>query len=109
MWERIKPNMAEVQVAVDELIGREERYRVSFYLARNIFLKKFKLENDAKFRAVDQKVATYEEFKGIVDGAHLKSLGRKENVDSILSANQHSWNTATNTVIFGEDIFRIVF
>ena len=44
MWERIKPNMAEVQVAVDELIGREERYRVSFYLARNIFKKNLSLK-----------------------------------------------------------------
>ena len=31
-------------------------------------------ENDAKFRAVNQKVATYEEFEGIVMGSHIKPM-----------------------------------
>ena len=31
-------------------------------------------ENDAKFRAVNQKVATYEEFEGIVKGSHIKPM-----------------------------------
>ena len=35
---------------------------------------KYTRENDAKFRAVAQKVATYEEFEGIVQGAHIKPM-----------------------------------
>lgn len=35
---------------------------------------KYSRENDAKFRAVKQKVATYEEFEGIVAGAHIKPM-----------------------------------
>ena len=33
---------------------------------------RYQLENAAKFRAVNQQVATYDEFKAIVDGCHLK-------------------------------------
>ena len=35
---------------------------------------KYDRENDAKFRAVRQRVATYEEFENIVIGAHLKPM-----------------------------------
>eukprot|EP00041_Stephanoeca_diplocostata_P023368 m.572658 g.572658 ORF g.572658 m.572658 type:complete len:267 (+) comp22273_c1_seq4:125-925(+) len=42
---------------------------------------KYDRENDAKFRAVRQKVATYEEFENIVLGAHLKPL--KENITEL--------------------------
>ena len=55
----------------------------------NLFLK---LENAAKFRAVEQHVGTYDEFKAIVDGCHLKPLDRKEEIDSILKPNEHKWN-----------------
>lgn len=41
---------------------------------------------------MDQRVATYDEFKGIVDGSHLQALDRKEQVDSILAPNKHCWN-----------------
>lgn len=51
-----------------------------------------KLENAAKFRAVEQHVGTYDEFKAIVDGCHLKPLDRKEEIDSILKPNEHKWN-----------------
>lgn len=34
------------------------------------------LENDAKFRAVSQKVSSYEEFREMVKAAHLKPLNR---------------------------------
>jgi len=50
------------------------------------------LENAAKFRAVEQHVGTYDEFKAIVDGCHLKPLDRKEEIDSILKPNEHKWN-----------------
>ena len=32
---------------------------------------KYQRENDAKFRAVAQRVQTYEEFEGIVKASHL--------------------------------------
>ena len=50
------------------------------------------MENAAKFRAVEQHVGTYDEFKAIVDGCHLKPLDRKEEIDSILKPNEHKWN-----------------
>ena len=40
-------------------------------------------ENDAKFRAVNQKVASYEEFRDIVKASHLKPLGKKDKVEAI--------------------------
>ena len=39
---------------------------------------KYVRENDAKFRAVEQRVASYEEFRDIVNAAHLKPLERKD-------------------------------
>ncbi|XP_043327139.1 coiled-coil domain-containing protein 103 isoform X2 [Cervus canadensis] len=40
--------------------------------------EKYKRENAAKLRAVEQKVASYEEFRGIVLASHLKPLERKD-------------------------------
>ncbi|XP_060758186.1 coiled-coil domain-containing protein 103-like [Neoarius graeffei] len=40
--------------------------------------KKYQRENDAKFRAIHQKVATYEEFRDIVKASHLKPLDKKD-------------------------------
>ncbi|CAG5099778.1 Oidioi.mRNA.OKI2018_I69.XSR.g16681.t1.cds [Oikopleura dioica] len=77
VWKRLKPDVNEILGAIEELIAKEDRYQ---------------LENSAKFRAVDQRVATYDEFKGIVDGSHLRALDRKEQVDSILAPNKHCWN-----------------
>lgn len=39
---------------------------------------KYDRENSAKFRAVEQRVSSYEEFKDIVSAAHLKPLDRKD-------------------------------
>ena len=39
---------------------------------------KYVRENDAKFRAVEQRVGSYEEFRDIVNAAHLKPLERKD-------------------------------
>ena len=39
---------------------------------------KYQRENDAKFRAVAQKVGSYEEFKDIVAASHLKPLEKKD-------------------------------
>jgi hypothetical protein len=48
---------------------------------------RYRRENDAKFRAVAQNVASYEEFKDIVAASHLKPLDKKDTegiiVDSV--------------------------
>ncbi|XP_074627943.1 dynein axonemal assembly factor 19-like [Acropora palmata] len=51
---------------------------------------KYDRENSAKFRAVEQRVSSYEEFKDIVCAAHLKPLDRKD----ITGENSHKqiWN-----------------
>ena len=51
------------KLAVSRLVEKDDRYQ---------------LENAAKFRAVGQNVATYDEFKAIVDGCHLKVCTIKE-------------------------------
>ncbi|XP_071568371.1 dynein axonemal assembly factor 19 [Temnothorax nylanderi] len=38
----------------------------------------YKLQNDAKIRAVEQAVPTYEHFRQMVNGAHLKPLDRDD-------------------------------
>lgn len=47
-------------------------------------------ENDAKFRAVAQKVQSYEEFEGIVKAAHIKPI--TEDITN-LSLARSSWNS----------------
>eukprot|EP01147_Barroeca_monosierra_P004532 gene4532-6746_t len=47
-------------------------------------------ENDAKFRAVSQKVASYEEFEDIVKAAHIKPI--KEDITQ-LQLGRSSWIT----------------
>lgn len=39
---------------------------------------RYQRENDAKFRAIAQKVGSYEEFKDIVAASHLKPLDKKD-------------------------------
>ncbi|XP_051014757.1 coiled-coil domain-containing protein 103 [Acomys russatus] len=42
--------------------------------------EKYKRENDAKLRAVEQRVPSYEDFRGIVLASHLKPLEQKDKV-----------------------------
>ncbi|XP_064404295.1 coiled-coil domain-containing protein 103-like isoform X1 [Halichondria panicea] len=51
--------------------------------------RKYSRENDAKFRAVSQRVATYEEFREIVNASHLNPLERKDVMDT---ARKQPWN-----------------
>ncbi|XP_072549730.1 dynein axonemal assembly factor 19 [Salminus brasiliensis] len=51
--------------------------------------KKYQRENDAKLRAVHQKVATYEEFRDIVLASHLKPLERQ---DKASAPRNQPWN-----------------
>ena len=39
---------------------------------------RYQRENSAKFRAVEQRVGSYEEFRDIVAASHLKPLDRKD-------------------------------
>jgi len=82
-WKNLRPDVFDVKLAVARILESDDRYE---------------LENAAKFRAVGQNVASYDEFKAIVDGCHLKPLDRKEDLDAILKPNEHSWNTATNSL-----------
>ncbi|XP_054849591.1 coiled-coil domain-containing protein 103 [Eublepharis macularius] len=52
--------------------------------------EKYQRENDAKFRAVRQKVASYEEFRDIVLASHLKPLEKK---DKIGNKTKVLWNS----------------
>ncbi|XP_062513843.1 coiled-coil domain-containing protein 103-like [Corticium candelabrum] len=51
--------------------------------------EKYQRENDAKFRAIHQKVGTYEEFRDIVRASHLKPLDRK---DILSTERKQPWN-----------------
>lgn len=50
--------------------------------------EKYRRENDAKFRAVAQKVGTYEEFEELVKGSHIKPM--TEDITN-LSLTRSSW------------------
>ncbi|XP_072343040.1 dynein axonemal assembly factor 19 isoform X1 [Scyliorhinus torazame] len=50
--------------------------------------EKYKRENDAKFRAIHQKVGSYEEFRDIVLASHLKPLDLRDK----LGARNQPWN-----------------
>ncbi|XP_064598466.1 coiled-coil domain-containing protein 103-like [Liolophura sinensis] len=50
-------------------------------------------ENDAKIRAVTNKVATYEEFKDLVLAAHLKPLDKGDKVSTTFN---QPWNSTAN-------------
>ncbi|KAJ7992157.1 hypothetical protein DPEC_G00275620 [Dallia pectoralis] len=56
--------------------------------------KKYQRENDAKFRALHQKVGTYEEFRDIVLASHLKPLDAK---DKAGSSRKQPWNVLFST------------
>uniref|UniRef100_UPI00398F144C coiled-coil domain-containing protein 103 n=1 Tax=Pristiophorus japonicus TaxID=55135 RepID=UPI00398F144C len=51
--------------------------------------EKHKRENDAKFRAIHQKVGSYEEFRDIVLASHLKPLDLRDK----LGTRSQPWNT----------------
>ncbi|XP_068118166.1 coiled-coil domain-containing protein 103 [Hyperolius riggenbachi] len=56
--------------------------------------EKYRTENDAKFRAIHQKVASYEEFRNIVLASNLKPLERK---DKIGGDRKQPWNPTATT------------
>ena len=56
--------------------------------------QKYKRENDAKLRAVGQRVPTYEDFRQMVLASHLKPLDKGETLRGHVSRenNSKSWN-----------------
>jgi len=79
--------MAEEGINFDKL-------QKEFYNAKEAD-QKYSRENDAKFRAVHQKVASYEEFRDIVTASHLQPLDR-DDITGMKNV-QQPWNTAYNT------------
>lgn len=49
-----------------------------------------KLQNDAKLRAINS-TQTYDEFKDIVDAAHLQPLNRSDKINA--KTHLHLWNS----------------
>ncbi|XP_063714465.1 coiled-coil domain-containing protein 103-like [Symsagittifera roscoffensis] len=55
--------------------------------------KQYWLENDAKIRAVKQGVPTYDHFRELVNGAHLKPLEKGEKMDEAFTRSRNQpWN-----------------
>ncbi|KYN30195.1 PREDICTED: coiled-coil domain-containing protein 103 [Trachymyrmex cornetzi] len=74
--------MSALKVPIDYKRLEEELYAA---LAAD---KLYKLQNDAKIRAIEQAVPTYEHFRQMVNGAHLKPLDRND----IKSKSGVQWN-----------------
>jgi len=55
--------------------------------------EKYQRENAAKFRAIQQKVANYDEFRDIVDASHLQPLQREDKLGGIA---YQKWNVGSN-------------
>ncbi|XP_033104823.1 coiled-coil domain-containing protein 103-like isoform X2 [Anneissia japonica] len=58
---------------------------------------KYWRENDAKFRAVEQRVETYEQFRDIVAASHLKPLDRGDK-EGLGRPRQQPWNPYGGTL-----------
>ncbi|XP_008054727.1 coiled-coil domain-containing protein 103 isoform X2 [Carlito syrichta] len=63
--------------------------------------EKYKRENAAKLRAVEQRVASYEEFRGIILASHLKPLERKDKAGGKRSV---PWNCHTTQGRTSQDV-----
>ncbi|XP_007905530.1 coiled-coil domain-containing protein 103 isoform X2 [Callorhinchus milii] len=55
---------------------------------------KHKRENEAKFRAIEQRVGSYQEFRDIVLASHLKPLNRR---DKFGERKNGVWNVCAKT------------
>ncbi|XP_069702564.1 coiled-coil domain-containing protein 103 isoform X2 [Periplaneta americana] len=54
---------------------------------------KYWRENDAKLRAVEQRVATYDEFRELVKASHLKPLDKTEKLNNLQAKKGSIWNS----------------
>ena len=55
--------------------------------------KRYQSQNDAKFRAINQKVGTYDEFRNIVEASHLTPLDKSDKIGGI---SYQKWNYGCN-------------
>ncbi|XP_059494724.1 coiled-coil domain-containing protein 103 isoform X2 [Stegostoma tigrinum] len=62
--------------------------------------EKHKRENEAKFRAIHQKVGSYEEFRDIVLASHLKPLDLQDN----LGARKQPWNSCAQSTSIKDSV-----
>nr|XP_002128158.1 coiled-coil domain-containing protein 103 [Ciona intestinalis] len=67
-------NFHEIQRELCNAVARDEKYQ---------------RENDAKFRAINQKVQSYDEFRDIVAASHLKPMERG---DKLGGMSYQKWN-----------------
>lgn len=51
------------------------------------------LQNDAKLRAVQQRVGSYDEFRDLVKAAHLRPLERKDTLAGAAPSGRGVWNS----------------
>lgn len=56
--------------------------------------RKYLRENDAKLRAVEQRVPTYEDFRQMVLASHLKPLDKGETLRDNMNKGNKVWNSA---------------
>ena len=58
--------------------------------------EKYQRENDAKFRAIHQKVKSYDEFRDIVEASHLRPLAKDDKIGGV---SYQKWNQLANSNI----------
>ena len=75
----------------DEVDFKNLAKEVSYALAKD---EKYQRENDAKFRAIHQKVKSYDEFRDIVEASHLKPLDK---TDKLGGMSYQKWNQLANS------------
>lgn len=74
----------------DTLDFKSLEKELSHAIARD---EKYQRENDAKFRAIHQKVQSYEEFRDIVEASHLKPLDKE---DKLGGMSYQKWNAMSS-------------
>lgn len=72
-------DMNKLEIELETAIAKDEKYQ---------------RENDAKFRAVHQKVSSYDEFRDIVLASHLRPLDKK---DISGGMKYQAWNTVASS------------
>jgi hypothetical protein len=78
----------------DKLVINTER--IQNYVASQVLAEqKYQRENDAKLRAVNQRVPTYEDFRQMVLASHLKPLDKGETLRGAVGRENtgKSWNS----------------
>lgn len=90
--------MADIKICVGlnkSILTIGDIQRVQAYCCENVKTEElYNLQNDAKLRAVTS-TKTYEEFKDIVDAAHLRPLDKFDKKNA--KTKSRLWNTLAKT------------